>query len=747
MVAALCRLADIDPLDDQFPHTEERERLLRLAAYLAADTVMPPTAVIDSGNGVQPIWAISREPLTALATNRVEAESRALENLLGAAGTHNIDRLLRLPGTINFPNAKKLKLGRGTTRARLLHIAAKVYRADEAEKLPAHLAAYLANTGLVRERDKPDPMGDAAIRGLIDSLRRSDAQNILKLDDLPSELILRLEEAIKKRAQLARRWLGDVDDLKEAGKDCSRSGMDMSLAAMLKGAGFTHLQAGLVLCAYVHGKTNKDVWPDSDARLRHVARCVIRSYEPPVDPFADVLAEFNKRYMVVNEAGKAVIYEPAYDPLLNRQYYIRLTFADLRRLYQNRRVCVGSDGGEPVLIKVADVWLSHPCRRQYIGGIVFDPSRQHVRADQLNLWQGFAVQPCRGSWSLMHEHIKTVICAGNLEYLNYFIGWMARLVQYPEKQGEIAIVLRGIEGTGKGIVARALLHIVGQHGFAINNSKQLTGNFNNHLRDCVLVFADEAFFPGDRAHVGTLKSLITEPFLTIEAKYQNAVQTPNFVHLIMASNEDWVVPAAIGSRRFFVLDVLPERANDHAYFAKIQAELESGGYEAMLHYLLSYNLDGYNPRRVPVTAGLQTQRKLSLPTGEHWWREILHRCYVFESRLGLESYFSCWHEVVSMALLYRSYNAHAKERGERRPMAREELGKFMREMGATHVRPRDVVIGEHIIDVSDEFGKTSRKAKLIRQRANAFDLGGLAVARANFEKTTGLEIEWPPEDD
>src|SRR5262249_5218298 len=140
------------------------------------------------------------------------------------------------------------------------------------------------------------------------------------------------------------------------------------------------------------------------------------------------------------------------------------------------------------------------------------------------------------------------------------------------------------------------------------NSLHLTGNFNGHLRDCIFLFADEAFFPGNPAHVGVLKSIITEPHLTIEAKYQNAVLAPNFVHLMMASNEDWVVPASLEARRFFVLDVLPTHANNHVYFGAIQAELDSGGFEAMLHDLLKHDISTFNVRRVPSTTGLQSQK-------------------------------------------------------------------------------------------------------------------------------------------
>jgi phage/plasmid-associated DNA primase len=143
------------------------------------------------------------------------------------------------------------------------------------------------------------------------------------------------------------------------------------------------------------------------------------------------------------------------------------------------------------------------------------------------------------------------------------------LVEGLTEQGEVAVVMRGIEGCGKGTLAKVLLHILGQHGVAISNTKHLTGNFNGHLRDTVLLFADEAFHARDKAHVGVLKALITEPTLAIEAKFQNAVQMPNYVHLMMASNEDWVIPASLEARRFLVLKVLASMANNTAYFAAI----------------------------------------------------------------------------------------------------------------------------------------------------------------------------------
>lgn len=44
----------------------------------------------------------------------------AIAKALGGDNCHNVDRLLRLPGTINMPNAKKRAAGRVPTLARII---------------------------------------------------------------------------------------------------------------------------------------------------------------------------------------------------------------------------------------------------------------------------------------------------------------------------------------------------------------------------------------------------------------------------------------------------------------------------------------------------------------------------------------------------------------------------------------------------------------------------------------------------
>ena len=151
----------------------------------------------------------------------------------------------------------------------------------------------------------------------------------------------------------------------------------------------------------------------------------------------------------------------------------------------------------------------------------------------------------------------------------------------------------------------------------------LTGRFNAHLRDTCLLFADEAYWPGDKGAEGSLKRLITEPELFIEGKGRDGVMVANRLHVIIASNEDWVIPAGLDERRFVVFDVAEHRKQDKSWFDPLYAEMDNGGLEAMLRDLLELDLDGWHPRNIIRTEALREQQLRSLSPENEWVLELL----------------------------------------------------------------------------------------------------------------------------
>jgi hypothetical protein len=130
-----------------------------------------------------------------------------------------------------------------------------------------------------------------------------------------------------------------------------------------------------------------------------------------------------------------------------------------------------------------------------------------------------------------------------------------------------------------------------------------------HLSQCALLFADEAYWPGDKEGEGALKRLITEPTLTIEPKGVDSFPLTNNLHVIISGNDKWIVPASGDERRYAVFDIGNGRQGDLHYFDALHDEMEGGGLAAMLRDLLDMKLDGWHPRKnVPQTKALQAQK-------------------------------------------------------------------------------------------------------------------------------------------
>ena len=122
IAAALAQHVDLDPPKDaQQPDLAAAQATLldKLTAYEP-----PPSVIIFSGGGYQGFWLFDEPVVTTEASQIADIEARnlAIAQQLGADHCHNIDRIMRLPGTINLPDARKRALGRTAVAAELVFI-------------------------------------------------------------------------------------------------------------------------------------------------------------------------------------------------------------------------------------------------------------------------------------------------------------------------------------------------------------------------------------------------------------------------------------------------------------------------------------------------------------------------------------------------------------------------------------------------------------------------------------------------
>src|SRR5262249_59373668 len=81
---------------------------------------------------------------------------------------------------------------------------------------------------------------------------------------------------------------------------------------------------------------------------------------------------------------------------------------------------------------------------------------------------------------------------------------------------------------------------------------------------------------------------------------------------MMASNNDWVVPAGEHERRFVVQKVSNVHRQDPAWFGPLYKKMREAGYEAMLFDLLARDLGDWHPRDIVRTTALVDQQMKSL---------------------------------------------------------------------------------------------------------------------------------------
>lgn len=334
----------------------------------------------------------------------------------------------------------------------------------------------------------------------------------------------------------------------------------------------------------------------------------------------------NGRHHVVQHGSQVRVARLIEDKASGRPYWTFTSVQGFKEYYAYLKEVEVLKGGKTVVVPCAEAWLKSERRgREFTKSqVLFNPEKEYD--DVLNLWTGWGVDPVKkdSGWSHLDRLIFEGLCDGDRELYEYVLNWCAMMFQHPARPGQTAICFQGDKGTGKSTLGKTLAKISGRHGLVIAQSGQLTGRFNSHLSDAVFLFSDEAVNPYDRDAEGQLKALITEPMLTYERKGVDAIPGKNYLHVMLASNDDWIVNATDDERRYFVSKVSNVFQRNASFFKKLYEQLENGGYEAFLWDMLQRDLGNWDPQtNLPVTKALIEQKFNNMTLLEQWWYSVL----------------------------------------------------------------------------------------------------------------------------
>jgi len=690
-----------------------------------------PTFVTDSGNGRWAFWKLA-EPIqldgTEECAEEAERFNRALEAAFEGDNCHNVDRVARLPGIDNRPNEKKRTLGRVTRETSMVkHWPENVYPSAAMPK------------ALRKDEVAASPTAINA-KGSPVNVARDDVEVFTGADTKPLEALGLRPETV---ATILHGWNIIEEPEKPAAHDRSLTVFHISCELERREVP-DNVKAGIFLNE--SWAINEHNFAQKEDTFKYVTRQIERGKDAvatemankaaahdegmanlpdlkagEIDPYDTdlLLAWGNSKYAVLGYyGGKTVV--------LNLESGAEMEYLSVphfRDLLSSQSVLIPDPTpNNPLKVKVQSFgqwWMTHPERNTFHGTCFH--TGDNPPTDRYNLYRGFAVEPSNeGSCQLYMEHLRDNICRGDEPSFEYAVKWMARAVQHPELPGGSALVLKGSRGTGKGTFANwfgKLWHPA--HYFASGDGKMFTGEFTKHLDPVVIAFADEAIFAADRKGEGALKTLITEDTRSSHGKGMTPTIEPNHVHLIMASNSDWVVPAGAHERRYLVLDVSEDRRQDNEYFEAIKREMLGGGLEALLHLLLHIDLDGFDVFNAPKTAALRAQSDQSLSHEEQWWLEKLETGQLYDQAHKDEPR---WPDTADSRSLTDDYHEFVKAANHRHPLGPQALGQKYREWGFPSSKP------------------SSRGGRSTRLYRNFPDL---ETMRANWDEKHGGNRSWP----
>lgn len=384
--------------------------------------------------------------------------------------------------------------------------------------------------------------------------------------------------------------------------------------------------------------------------------------EMAATPEDRVLQEFNKKYAIVRTSTTYILVQKS-------NTIFELDSRSSFLYFHENDFFLTSEGKSK---NKASFWLKHPKRRTY-ENIIFDPAKPGDHSGCYNIFKGFAVITIRGDCSLFWTHVKEVICFRSEEFYRYVRKWMACAVQKPALLST-AIVLRGLQGTGKNMFVDYFGKIFGPYFLTVASLEHISGKFNNHLKYAYLIHANEAIWGGSKKEAGSIKALITDPTIIIEGKGKDPISVDNCRHFIVSSNEDWAVPMDLDDRRFFVLDVSSHRKGDLDYFENLQKEMYKGGLQALLYDLLQEDLSDYDPRRMPANdQGFDIKMRSAGSVENYLYLSLKEGCFDLSS-----SCLSEWKDL-SCEELHVHYRNWCKKEGLRIE-ASSELGKKLKKL-------------------------------------------------------------------
>jgi len=276
-------------------------------------------------------------------------------------------------------------------------------------------------------------------------------------------------------------------------------------------------------------------------------------------------------------------------------------------------------------------WLRDPKIRTY-DKIDFLPA-QNAPDNIYNTFKGFKasklpLQKENITESQIRYHIKHIVCDNNDDMFNYFMKWLARMVQKPyDNDSKTAFCLKGVEGCGKDTIFNWFGNNILGSEYYLNENKMdlIFGRFNSCVENKILIVLNETSGKDSYNLVESIKNSITRDELIIEHKGLKPYKNKNYISYCFLTNNENPVKITPNERRFFCNECSDIKANNKVYFKKLYSEINSKEYDrAFYNYFMEIDIDNFdfiNDR--PITKFYENIRDMNIPPLAYFLEHII----------------------------------------------------------------------------------------------------------------------------
>lgn len=588
--AARFAWADIDPDIKRFSSYEKARCYLN---SLIPSLMEHASIIIDSGNGLQVLYRLAT-PLNIRdqeSKEEYEIVNRAVAKCWNADSTQDCSRILRLPGTLNYPSQAKVDKGYPSTPS----IAKIIYCSDMEYTLDSIQLALGISPELIEQ---------ARAEYHAKSKGPKTSQAIAKIE-ITEQLRDRFDQFLGSNPSANARYLGSTQGL----VDKSGSAMDMGMATSMIRGGFNIDQIRALLLDWQFGSKNNDRTQDrywanirqnSYARDEEITQEKIDAFWAqvkgnPIDkvnldltePTSDELVEPPDAIDLINQ-------EYAWDNLTREIYDIKNgLYVPAPKFYMHYDNVSYKPSEDAKATTLGRGWVKSP-KRRCVKQLVLAPGKPATLKDgSLNTWRGFTVEPAPGDVTPFIDLIHFVL--PNKAEREYCVKWLAKMIQEPGTKFLVSLVVWSIEeGVGKGLLFETVGSLFHQRHFKVVGNEVFNDQFTEWQSQKIFVIADEVSSADKRSTADRVKGWITATENNINVKNTAKYSEPNLIKYVFLSNHPDAVYLNDKDRRFFVAEA-PDKKLPDEIRKNFVDWIKAGGKAQLMDYLLNHDTAEFDP--------------------------------------------------------------------------------------------------------------------------------------------------------